>query len=161
MLRGFWHRSSEGLYMIIDICIHTCMYIYVCVCVCVCVCICILWENILVMRGWTFTVFIHRCAVGQVFNHIDTDTVLCVWVGRARKKRDAILPFIVRWVGKFSYRVQTSPNGKIASLCFLPANLNAQHLSIDNVFPIILHVFSHIDWHKCFIILSRAMASLW
>jgi hypothetical protein len=47
------------------------------------------------------------------------------WPGK--QERDPILPFIVWRIGKNAHKKQTSANGEMASLCFLPANSNAKH----------------------------------
>jgi hypothetical protein len=53
------------------------------------------------------------------------------WPGK--KERDPIFPCKARRFVKISYKVQTSANGKIASLCFLPANSNAKHFKITGM----------------------------
>ncbi len=54
------------------------------------------------------------------------------WVGQ--KERDSILPLKVRRFGKLPCEMQTSANGNIAPLCFLPAN-SAKHLMVTGSLP--------------------------
>ncbi len=46
------------------------------------------------------------------------------WPGKKTRSNFAVQ---IKAFGKFSYKMPTSANGKIASLCFLPTNQNAKH----------------------------------
>jgi hypothetical protein len=132
-------RARPGNVKVMYTCMFLCMYMYIYICMYTCN-----MAYALKMRDRQTDRYVDLSQKGIFLDrhghpagtcttnssHTVSEMLECFAFELARQKeRNAILPFKVRRLGKISHKMQTSANGKIASLCFLPANSNAKHFT--------------------------------